>query len=447
MSATATAGIVDGRPSALGLLRLGLPMAGAMAATLAGSFVVLAILARAGGDDLYLRSVYVPISLVYTAVMAGLSVSAQVAAAVRTGAGDPAGAGRFLTGFLYGGLAAYAALGALLVAGSAQVAGLVGMGAADEPAFRAFVRAMALVMLFPLIGEVLAAALRGTGATGQGSAVSLTYLVVEVAGVYLLSSVAGWGIMAVPVAVAAAGIVQCVLGVLLTRRRGVRPAAGHGWWQPAVGRMFVRIGAPVAVSYLVLFALNLGYVRMLAPFGPQTVAGFSLAYTLQTLIVVPGIGFGSAVAIAMNQARGAGRPELARRVLWLGMRVAAAGYVLIVLAVVLGGDVLMTTVAADPAVAGEARNVLAVIAPTWACMGCTLTGAAVLEETGHGLAALAGNLLWAVAVLVAGWALVSAAAGPAPLYQTMAVANVAGLVLGAPLAMLLMRGGKGQGNG
>lgn len=432
-----TTAVVDDRLSALGLVRMGLPMAGAMAATLAGHFAVLAILARAGGDALYLRAVYVPLSLIYSAIMAGLSMSMQAAAAREIGAGNPAGVGRYLTGFLVSGLTVSATLGVALTAGGSAVASLVGVGAADEPAFRAFVMAMAPAMLFPVAGEVLAAALRGTGATGLGSAASLTYPAIEIAGVYLLTTVFGWGLMAVPAAVCVAGAAQCGLGVLLCHRRDIRMGR---WMQPsAVGGLFLRIGAPVAISYVVLFALNLGYVRILAPFGPETVAGFSLVYTLQTLIVVPGIGFGSAIAIVMNQARAAGRPERAWQALRLGMGATATGYLLIVLAVVLGGHALLGGLAADPTVAEEARRAFGVIAPTWAFMGCTLTAVAVMEETGSGVAALAGNLLWTGAVLAVGWALTSEAASPVPLYQTMAVANVIGLTVGVPLGLLLLK--------
>src|SRR5690606_4742070 len=409
---------------------------------------VLTFLMWVGGDAMYVRAVYVPLSLVYSAITAGLSMSMQAAAAQEVGAGNPEGVGRQLTGFLVGGLAASAVLGSVLAAGGSAVASLVGVGAADEPAFRAFILAMAPAMLFPVAGELLAAALHGTGATGLGSAVGRTYLVIDIAGMYLLATVFGWGLMAGTTAGGAGGAAQCGLGVLLVRGRGVR--RGRRMRPSAAGRLFLRIGAPVAISYVVLFALNLGYVRILAPFGPDAVAGFSLVYTLQTLIVVPGIGFGSAIAIVMNQARGAGRPEHAWRALRLGMSVTAAGYVLVVLTVVLGGQALLGGLAADPAVAEEARRAFGVIAPTWAFMGCMLTAVAVMEETGYGIAALAGNLLWAGVVLAVGWALTSEAATPVPLYRTMAVANVVGLVVGGPLGLLLLKrtakAGRGRGD-
>ncbi len=411
-------------PSAWRLLRLGAPMANGSLVSLLGQFVVLGLLGQVKGDALYLRSVYAPIALLLAAVLLGIGIPMQVLGARCSGSRSAAALSGALGSITRIGLAIHAALAVTLAAGGGALSAALGVAAASRTRFLWFTIAMALVALLGVPAEVVAAALRGLGHTVGGTLVSAVSVVGSLLGFPLIDAVTGWGLFALPATILLAVAVQTAVAGGYLRR------AGSSWLlclrarTEGVVRLLASVGLPVAVSYLVLFVLNAAYLRILAPFGPTAVLGFTFAYAAQTMAAVPGVAFGSAIAIAVNQTVAAGHPDRVRRIYRRGVATVAACYgVVTVLAV---------------AVLAEARAAVHVIAPTFGFMAVTLTLTAFLEETGHGLLVLAGNLTWAIAVVWTGGHLVAVRGSPMPLYHTMAVANVVGLLVAVATAEALI---------
>ncbi|HYS36394.1 MAG TPA: MATE family efflux transporter [Pseudonocardiaceae bacterium] len=425
-------------PSAWRLLRLGAPMANGSLVSLLGQFVVLGLLGQVKGDALYLRSVYAPIALLLAAVLLGIGIPMQVLGARCSGSRSAAALSGALGSITRIGLAIHAALAVTLAAGGGALSAALGVAAASRTRFWWFTIAMALVALLGVPAEVVAAALRGLGHTVGGTLVSAVSVVGSLLGFPLIDAVTGWGLFALPATILLAVAVQTAVAGGYLRR------AGSSWLlclrarTEGVVRLLASVGLPVAVSYLVLFVLNAAYLRILAPFGPTAVLGFTFAYAAQTMAAVPGVAFGSAIAIAVNQTVAAGHPDRVRRIYRRGVATVAACYgVVTVLAVLALGPVTALFVR-DAAVLAEARAAVHVIAPTFGFMAVTLTLTAFLEETGHGLLVLAGNLTWAIAVVWTGGHLVAVRGSPMPLYHTMAVANVVGLLVAVATAEALI---------
>jgi hypothetical protein len=197
----------------------------------------------------------------------------------------------------------------LIFALAPRLAGLLGAAPADRALFVSFVRWSALASVVTVGPTVLAATLRGWGKAGTAAAVSMTNATVMVSGVAILGYVAGLGVYSVPCATLGSASSGLLLGSLGWRRHGL-PAIPWRAWRGEAARRLGNVGAPVAVSYLLLVGSNLGLLWVLGPFGPHVVSGFSAAYTVQTVTIVPAIALGSATAIIMNQLRGQGRSDL-----------------------------------------------------------------------------------------------------------------------------------------
>jgi hypothetical protein len=172
------------------------------------------------------------------------------------------------------------------------------------------------------------------------------------------------------------------------------------------------------------------------------VAGFTIAYTLQTLVILPAVGAGSAIAIVMNQCRAAGRPALAARAYHRGLLLVAAGYLpASALAAGLGGPVVRL-LAADPVVREQATRYLGLVGPTFVCTGLVLATLTVLEQTGYGPVAVLLNVLYFAEIVgVGGW-LTASAGDPVMLYRTTAAANLTGPAFVVVLALVLVRRGR-----
>jgi Na+-driven multidrug efflux pump len=400
--------------------------------------VVVALLGRLSDQALYVRSLYLPVAFLILALQEGLDVSTQVAVAFGRGREDRAGTGPMAGSFVRLGLGVFGVACVVITLAAPTLAGLLATGPADRVVFVAFVRWSALAALATVGPTVLAATLRGWGRAAAAAAVSTSVAVTQVGMVALLGFGTGLGVFSVPVATVAGAVVGLVVGALGWRRHGL-PGIDLRAWRPAAARTLLAVGGPVTTSYLLLFGSNLGLLWILGVFGRTVVSGFSTAYIVQTVLIVPAIALGSATAIVMNQLRGQHRDALLPTVFRAGVELALVIYLVVAAAAWLGRSWLADTVTGSPVIAEQVQRYLGIVLPTIALMGLVLVAVTVLEQLGAGLASVLLNLGYFGAVLVIGGLLARYHHDPSQLYWTIAITNLVGAPLAIPLAATLIR--------
>ena len=420
------------------VLALAVPI---MLAALTGvlvQFAVVALLGRVSDQALYVRSLYLPVAFLMLALQEGLDVSAQVAVAISKGRADRDGIAPLAGSFLLLGLGLSGLACLVLTLAAPTLAGLLSAGAADRALFVAFVRWSALAGLAAVGPTVLAATLRGWGKAAAAATVSISTAVTQVGMVALLGFGTGLGVFSVPLAVVVGAVVGMVVGGLSWRHHEL-PMIDLRTWRPAAARTLIGVGGPVATSYLLLFGSNLGLLWVLGPFGTAVVSGFSGAYTVQTVMIVPAIALGSATAIVMNQMRGQGRNTLLPTVFRAGIELALAGYVGVAAVSWLGRGALAAAVTRSPVIADQVQRYLGIVLPTMMLMGLVLVAVTVLEQLGAGLVSVLLNVGYFGTVLVIGGLLARHDHDPAALYWTIAIANLVGAPLAVPVASAVIR--------
>lgn len=414
------------------IIRVSLPMVASAVAAVVVQVVVLALIGHMGGSALYVRSVYTPVSYLFLAMTIGLAVTVQVAVARACGRGDRQASAGYLGSVARVAVAVFAVLGGLLMALAGPLSSAIGVSAGSRGTFHAFLAAMTAATLLGTLGELCSAVLRGAGRTGIAAMITATYVAINL-GMVSAALALHHGLMVVPVAAGAGGAVEIALGLGALVHLGlVRPGRLTAWC-PDTWLMLSRIGLPVGMTSVVLAVVNLLLLRIVAPAGQQAVAGFNVGFTIQSAVIVPAVGLGSAISILMNQSLPEYGLGTCRQVFRRGLLLATAGYASVTVAMVLLGGPLAGVMSGDPAVAEQARHFISIVGPTFGCTGLTLVALTILEQVGHGLIAVLMNSGYFAVVLGIGSLAVHAHHQVTALYWTMAIAAVTGLVTGLPI--------------
>ncbi|HXR70103.1 MATE family efflux transporter [Actinocrinis sp.] len=417
------------------IVKLSLPMVLSTATGVGAQVIATALIGRMGGTALYVRSVYNPVSYLFLALTTGLSITLQVAVAQAWGRGERDEISPRLGSMGRAGILVFAVFGGLLLALSGPLGDAVQLAADRRGEFQSFLAAMTGAAVLCMLGELCSAVLRGMGRTGVAAIITAIYVSLNLGIIIVVGLVLHGGLMAVPLASGIAGAAEIVLGLTVLMRAGAIRPRRFTEWRPQTPRLLLSIGVPVSASSIVLAVVNLLLLRIVAPSGQSAVAGFNVGYTVQTAIIVPAVGLGSAIAVLMNQSLGAGGLPASRTVFRRGLLLAVIGYAVVTLAVVLlGGPLANLMSGGSPSVAAQARHFVTIVGPTFGCTGLMLTVLTVLEQVGHGPLAVAMNTGYFVVILAVGWYAATARHEVAALYWTMAIAAAASLLGGLPIA-------------
>ncbi|MCM4081416.1 MATE family efflux transporter [Paractinoplanes hotanensis] len=391
--------------------------------------VVIALMARISTEAMYVRSLYVPLALLFAALQVGFDVSNQVAASVSRGAGRSQDVLPVAASMARIGLAVWGAVSVALMVAAPGLASLLSVPEASAGEFVAFTRwaALANLIFFPTV--LLSSSLRGQGRPRSAAAVVLTGATVEVAGVAILGFGTDLGVFSLPIAIAAGGVAALTVGAVQVYRCGLWQVRGPMVWRSeAIGRL-TSVGLPVAVSFIVMAVAGAGLLWALGPFGTDVVSGYSAAGALQNLLIVPASALGSATAIVLNQLRGAGRHGDGPAVLRAGLRLTAVVYAVLAAAIWLGREPLAELLADDPAVSAETVTFLAIVGLTYFCLGLNVMTLLLVEQVGGGLIALLLNVPYFGGMVVLGSIMARTQHDPSALYWTIAALNLCGVLI------------------
>lgn len=194
----------------------------------------------------------------------------------------------------------------------------------------------------------------------------------------------------------------------------------------------LRIGPPIAVSFVVLFVNSLLLLHIVGAYGGRTaVEGFSTALSIQDFVTIPAVGFGSGMAVLVN-ARTGDRATMLRA----AFTVLVLAYLALTLILVLASSPLVHLMLPNGGAADQAAHYLSIVGPSLGLTGLTIAALTVMEEVGLGIWSVALNLLFLVAVVAIGWVGTARTGTLDALYLTILVT---GIVAGLTVPLLAYR--------
>ena len=261
-------------------------------------------------------------AIIYT-VAVGLSIGVTAMVARRTGEKDGDGAAESATQAILLGLAVAVVIGALGVFYSRQLLALMG---ADDAVLengigytRIMVGANGTVVLLFLINAVF----RGAG----DAAVAMRVLwianginiVLDPMLIFGLGPFPEMGIEGAAVATncgrGAAVLTQLYLLARGTKR--LRIERRHIRILPERMRRLLALSGTATFQFFISTASWIGLIRILASFGNEVLAGYTIGMRIVLFALFPSWGISNAAATMVGQALGAGKPERAEKAVWM----------------------------------------------------------------------------------------------------------------------------------
>jgi putative MATE family efflux protein len=368
------------------------------------------------------------VTLVYT-IAIGLSIAVTAMVARRIGGGDPEGAARAAFQAIALGLGLSVVIGACGVLFGPDLLRLLGAEpevlAEGSGYARVLLGGSATIMLLFLLNAVF----RGAGDAAiamrllwlaNGINIVLDPLLIFGLGPFPEMGLTGAAV-ATTIGRGTAVVVQ--LATLLRSRSRVRIRRVHMRLEPTLLARLVRLSATGTFQVFIGMASWIALIRILAGYGTEVVAGYTIAIRVILFALLPSWGLSNAAATMVGQGLGAGKPERAFRSVrlagwWSALALGAVGIVFIGFAPWIVG--LFTD---DPATAGWAVTGLRIVAIGFPFYGWGM----VLEQSFNGAGDTRTPTLinigcfWALE-LPAAWFLSRAGMGPLGVFTAIAVA-------------------------
>jgi len=307
------------------------------------------------------------LAIVYTLAM-GLSIGVTATVARRTGEHDADGATRAAVQGIALGLLVALALGVVGVALAPTLLALMGASPRVVQSGSGFTRVMlggnATILLLFLINGVF----RGSG----DAAVAMRTLwlanginiVLGPCLIFGLGPFPELGVTGAAVATTIGRGTGVLFGAsqLLRRSSRIYVRRAHLRLDPALMLRLVRLSSSGTLQVLIGTASWIGLVRILAGFGSEALAGYTIAMRVVMFALLPSWGLSNAAATMVGQALGARKPDRAERAVWM-----AASYNMYFLGAVsvvfvVGAPAIIGLFTHEPAVLGYGVDGLRVVA-------------------------------------------------------------------------------------
>ncbi|MEE8251432.1 MAG: MATE family efflux transporter [Gemmatimonadales bacterium] len=262
------------------------------------------------------------LTLIYT-VAFGLSIGVTAMVARRIGEKNPEGAARAAVQALLLGVGIAVVLGTLGALFAPKLLGVMGAESGVIEGGASYTQIMLGANVTVLLLFMINAIFRGAGDAHMAMRVlwlaNGINIVLDPALIFGLGPFPELGIRGAAIAtnIGRGTAVLLQLWILARGRLRVRVARRHLVVDPSVMWKLVRLSATGTFQVFIGMASWVGLIRILAGFGSEVLAGYTIGIRIIIFALLPSWGMSNAAATMVGQSLGAGKPKRAERSVWI----------------------------------------------------------------------------------------------------------------------------------
>ncbi|MFT5144854.1 MAG: putative MATE family efflux protein, partial [Thalassolituus oleivorans] len=206
----------------------------------------------------------------------------------------------------------------------------------------------------------------------------------------------------------------------------IRLRPHHFMVDGALIKRLLRISGPGMIQYLVGTASWMALMRIMAVFGSEALAGYTISIRVIIFALLPSWGVANAAATMVGQNLGAKKPDRAERSVWICAAVDAVFLGVLGLVIGLASEPIMHAFTQDPEViriGARSMSIMALSFPIWAVGMITVQA---FNGAGDTTTPTWINLIsyWIVQLPLAWYLAVPAGYGPTGVFATIAISQV-----------------------
>jgi putative MATE family efflux protein len=181
--------------------------------------------------------------------------------------------------------------------------------------------------------------------------------------IFGLGPIPGWGLEGAAMAsvIGRSAGIGYQLWHLFRGRHRIELARRHLVWAWELVRQQLKIGILGAGQFLIASASWIFLMRIVAVFGPDALAGYTISIRVMVFTILPAWGMANAASTLVGQHLGAGQPALAASAAWLTARYAMLFMLIVAMGYLLAAEPLVGFFTEEPAVIAYGASSLRII--------------------------------------------------------------------------------------
>lgn len=345
------------------IILLAIPMIIEMSAESLFAIVDIFYVAKLGATPVAIVGITESLMYLVYAVAIGISVSATASVARRIGEKDEDGAARAATHAIYLGVIASIVIGVLGIIFAEDLLRLFGAEEAVIVEGTAFAQislggSAGVVFLF-----LLNAIFRGAG----DAAITMRILwLANLLNIVLNPIFIFWldlGVTGAAIGTVVGRGCGAVLALYFLLRGKRRLTIKREHWKPDFSRIsrLAKIAAPGSFQFAIQSASFIGLVAVVAGFGSEAMAGYSIGFRIVIFGILPSVGIANAAATLVGQNLGAKQPDRAEKSVWTSVFYNAIIQTTVGIFFVIFAKPIVSIFTTDPAVVPYAVDCLTIV--------------------------------------------------------------------------------------